>query len=74
MIKIAIDCNKCSCSIDDGEDSYCARCYAKLQDEISGLRDDISNLESDKDTLQQEIDALTGKLQNIEEEARRREQ
>jgi len=71
-IKFEIDCNSCSSSMDDGEDSYCARCYAKLEDEISGLKDDISNLESDKDELQSDIDDLTGKLQNIEEESRRR--
>lgn len=74
MIKFAIDCNKCSCSMDDGEDSYCARCYTELQDEISGLKDDISNLESDKDELQSEIDNLTGKLQDIENEKFRSEQ
>lgn len=71
-IKFEIDCNNCSSSMDDGEDSYCARCYGKLENEISGLKDDISNLELDKDELQSEIDDLTGKLQNIEDEARRR--
>ncbi len=70
-IKFAIDCNKCSCSMDDGEDSYCARCYNELQDEISGLKDDISSLESDKDELQQEKDDLTEKLMRIENEKER---
>ena len=68
MIKFAIDCNQCSCSMDDGEDSYCARCYAKLEDDIKGLQDDISNLESDKDELQQEKEDLTEKLMKIENE------
>lgn len=71
-IKFEIECNNCSSSMDDGEDSFCARCYGKLEDEISGLKDDISNLESGNDELQQEIDELTGKLQNIEKESRRR--
>lgn len=57
--------------MDDGEDSYCARCYAKLEDETSGLKDDISNLESDKDTLGQEKDELTQKLVDLESERNR---
>lgn len=71
MIKFDIDCNNCSCSMDDGEDSYCARCYAKLEDEISGLKDEISNLESDKDELEQEKEELTQKLMNLESERNR---
>ena len=71
MIKLAIDCNQCSCSMDDGEDSYCARCYAKLEDDINGLQSDISNLESDKDELEKEKEDLTQKLMDLESEKNR---
>lgn len=73
MIKFDIDCNQCSCSMDDGEDSYCARCYAKLEDDIKGFQDEISSLESDKDELEKLKEDLTQKLMDLESERDRRD-